>query len=270
MSSDGDDDSAVLDAIIPATHLESIVYPPKIIAPNGEAVFRWSADGLNIRTVDGANVLMVDQDVDRSVFSAYSTNFVESDFKFGVKCRKLSDLLKSADDNTGVRLRVESLTSKMEITFEDVKYDLASVDLDKIREPDNPELENKNKVRLHSDAIKRAHNIVGMVESAIQFDVGKDSFSILGDGDNDSAVISLETTDSKESQEKTEVFFLQDRGEISAVYGDQYIEKLHRILPEGFIIAEFDDEFPLQIRADRVDSYVSTQITLAPRVGSGS
>lgn len=268
------DKSDKLDVSISARLLKEIVSPPVQIAASGLTNFRWSEDGLQIKTVDGSNAIVVEQEVLSTAFENYSVSPENHEIVFGTPCETISKLLKAARASDIISLNLNVETNRMQIEFADVNYSLAGVSPNSVNEPAVPELEYDIDTVVHSEVFQRAYQVVGMISEAIRFDIDSNQFRVTGRGDTDKAKIDVEIEPNKEAIQnrtrKCAATITRLSKPAEARFGTQFIQYVNEFTPETCLNASFREDYPLRIEADRADGKISTEIIIAPRMDSNT
>lgn len=258
-----------LDVSIEASILKEVVKAPTELMNDAKAKFRWTPDGMKLRVKDGAKVMQIEQMVTPVAFEEFSLA-TESQIETGLDCERLEDLLESADEDTVVELSLDTLTSKMEIRFEEVAYSLPMTDVDSIRDPDPIDLQFQNIARIHSSVFKRTAEVVSMVGDPVHFEMGDGKTKIYGNKDGEEAEISPDTTSEGSNNafadEGAKVILEQDNGLCSSKFGLKYMEKLPKFLPDDFSGVKLSDNFPLLVKTNRCNQRIPTKIVIAPRL----
>ncbi len=258
-------------AIVEAGVLKKLIAPPVELANDKAAKFRWSENHLQVCSVDGAQVMMVDQIVRPSAFESYEF-FRSGEVIFGTACGRLAPLLKTADDDTSVDLKLDDEAGRLDVRFNDVSYSLGGVDTSSIAEPNLPDLEFSVQAQTHSSIFKRSHNIIGSVSDVLTFEAGDGSFRVHGSGDIDTAEIAPEVTlDQDELQADGVGVFLEEGADlVSSQFSDDYIRILTLFLPDDYSTISLSDDLPLRIETRRANARISTEILIAPRLDESS
>ncbi|WP_135855204.1 beta clamp domain-containing protein [Halorussus salinus] len=265
-------DDVAFHVIVEASVLKEIVEPPVKLASdqttNDKAAnFRWSESQLRVRTVDGSQIMMVEQTVPSSSFEHYDFR-TSGEITFGTACKRLDNLLKAADSDDLVELRLDLETNRLNIQFADVSYSLAGVDTSTINEPDMPDLDHAVCASAHSSVFERAHNVVGTIADTLTFEAGDGSFRIYGAGDTDTAEVSPEVTldQSNLQADGIDVFLETDGPSVQSQYSSDYLKDAVSFLPDDYVTVELNTEMPMRINANRADARIPTEILVAPRI----
>lgn len=260
-------DDVAFHVIVEASVLREIVEPPVKLANDQAANFRWSEDGLQVRTVDGSQIMMVDQTVPPSSFEHYDFQ-TSGEITFGTACERLDNLLKAADSEDFVELRLDIETNRLNIQFADVSYSLAGFDTSLINEPDMPDLDHTIRANTHSSVFERAQNVVGTIADTLTFEAGDGRFRIYGAGDTDTAEVSPEVTLNQDELQADgiDVFLETDGASVLGQYSSDYLKNVVSFLPDDYVTVELNTETPMRINANRADARIPTEMLVAPRM----
>jgi len=151
------------------------------------------SDGLEIRTVDPANVAMVDMTLDASACAHYDADGTT----LGVNLVRLEDVLGMADSDDMVQLDLNDETRKLDIRIGGLEYTLALIDPDSIRqEPDIPELDLPATVVCEGGEISRALTAADLVSDHVAMSASPDGELVIGaEGDTDDVDVTLDDDD---------------------------------------------------------------------------
>lgn len=261
-----------LEARIRADILYELVQPPIELTQREEAIIRWREDLVSLGTVDGASVMKIKQEVPTAYFNHYQLEAPHGVFPFGLKCRRLSDLLEAADieDDHIVQLEYNPEIHKLNIQIADVTYSLAGVTKDGIRTFSNPDLEHSYELEIHKRVFDKADRITGMVDREITFEIIDGSCSIRASGDTDDAEIvpSCSPVEEIDDPKEVDVIITKSGSDASCVFDRDMIRILRKFIPKSHFQVLFHDNYPMEIIAERLNNTIQTRIVLAPRVTS--
>lgn len=264
--------SDLIHAEIPAGLLETIAKPPREIAADGLANFRWQNDGLVVKTVSHSQAIAVIQRVSPEAFETYHVSVDEAPIVFGTKCKRLSKLLRNAGKTEVINLRLVDLQSRMKIKFSDVNYSLAGVEPESIQEPEIPDLSYDIRATTHSHVFDRAYQVIGLISEAIEFEVSDQSFEIRGKGDTDKVDLEIDVvtdpTTILDRDLKNAVAFSEKNSKAAVKYGSEYIKYLNEFTPRDILEISLGDDYPLRVLANWNSESVETELLIAPRLDS--
>lgn len=250
--------------------LESIVKPAVEIAKDGLTNFHWKETELQIDTVDPANAIVVKQRVPSSAFEKYEVESDSGGFVIGTKCKTISNLLKAASTNDVISLHLKNERGWISIQFSDINYRLSGVNPETVDQPSLPEFEYDIKALIHSNAFKRAHQIIGMISETVEFDITQDTFRIVGRGDTDSAEINVNIGDNEEAILEHEHMCAATIEDFSnpaeSRYKSQFIKYISEFTPNDCLEMYIREDYPLRVTTKRANGRIPSEIIVAPRM----
>ncbi len=269
MSSDQSTDQAELDTRLKSSILEDLVDPPVRLAGESTAKFTWSDEGLRVKVVDGANVIMVDQFINEEDFNLFSLDISDETFSLGLPCDRFQKLINSADSDDIVQLKYLSDSNRLGIRFGKVDYQLSPVVISSLMESDSDDLEHDYEVVVQGEIFGEAAEIFQMVSPAVSFDFTSDSPEISASGDSDEATISLTAASDRQEfeSEQVDLLLVDEDIDISSEYGIDYIEHLSYMVPDESVTMKIDEDYPMKLDMSRSNGDIQTEIVLAPRIG---
>jgi proliferating cell nuclear antigen len=269
MSSNQETEEVELDTRLKSKVLEDLVDPPVRLAGEDTAKFTWSENGLRVKVVDGANVIMVDQFIDQEDFEAFSLDIPEDTFSLGLPCDRLQKLINSADSRDIVQLKYLADSNRLGIRFGKVKYQLSPVVISSLMEADSDELEHDYEVAVQGRIFGNAAEIFQMVSPAVSFDFSGSSPVVSASGDSDEATISLSAASDRQEfeSEQADLLLIDEDIDISSEYGIDYIEHLSHMVPNESVTMKIDEDYPMKLDLARSNGDIQTEIVLAPRIG---
>ena len=221
-----------------------------------ECKIHLTADGLEIRAVDPANVGMVDLALDADAFESYEAD----GGLIGVNLVRLQDIAGMASGDDLVHLDLDEETRKLHISIDGLEYTLALIDPESIREePDLPDLDLSATIVIEGRDIDRAGTAADMVSDHIELGVDEsdEQFYVAAEGDTDDVHLELGQDD------------LIDLtvGPASSLFSLDYLQDMNKAIPKDTeVTMELGEEFPVKLHFDFAESDGTVTYMLAPRI----
>ena len=218
------------------------------------------SDGLHVKAVDPANVMLVNTTIDADAFNSYETENVT----LGASGDILGTLFQharygvSTNDELTITGNTDELETTVEREFDGIEATFTErqslVNPGMIRDDaDVPNLDVETTIDIPVRAFIKALNALGGEDTTFK-------------AENGSLILGQETgTEGRSIELNAGV-----SGDAEAIYSHSYIERLANALHVGKVDeigVRFDDEFPVIVEFEREDVY-SGEIMLAPRIGS--
>jgi len=223
-----------------------------------ECKIHLDEDGIRIRTVDPANVGMVDVTLDASALEHYNGN----GGVIGVNLDRLNDIAGMADSGQLINMELDEETRKLHIKIDGLEYTLALIDPDSIRqEPDIPDLDLPTEIVIEASELQRGIKAADMVSDHIRLRSEHDSeeFYISAEGDTDDTNLTLTRED------------LIDLvpGDSDSLFSLDYLQDMVKAMPKDVAVTlELGEEFPVKLHFDYADGTGNATYMLAPRIQS--
>ena len=213
-----------------------------------EAVFFFDNDGLKVRCVDPANVLMVIATIPRDASEAY---VVDGEVKVGVDLKRINEILKIAGNKDNVELTTDG--EKITLRFRSIEYEISAISPDAIREPPKiPELDLNAVAVVDGEEFKKAINFAEKVADFITFVSDETGFYLECKGDVDAFKASLDTIEHNKENARS-------------MYSLEYLKELVGILGKSSTVkVRLSNDCPTWLTFD-IDGLIVEYI-LAPRI----
>lgn len=228
-----------------------------------EAKIRLNDTGLHIRGVDPANVGMIQTDLTKNAFDAYTPS--EQDV-LGLNIERLYDFLKQADSDDTVTLALNPDSEKLEVKINDsLEFTQAPIDPDSIRqEPDIPEIEYISTIKVEGHDFNRGIAASDMVSDHVRMAVDADEKSYIMEADGDTDDVELTLKDEEDLEELN----ADESG--SSLFSLDYLKDFKKLVGNDDIVKiELGDELPIKLHLQE-DGHDNLGVTymLAPRIES--
>jgi len=224
-----------------------------------ECKLRFSDDGLSIKSVDPANVAMVDMEIGADAFESFESD----DVVLGINLERLEDVLSMGDSGDVVSCSLDEETRKLDIDIGGLSYTLALIDPDSIRqEPDIPDLDLPATVVVEGRQISRGVSAADLCSDHVTLQAAADdeTFYINAEGDTDDVSLALGDGD----------LLSANVGEsCESMFSLEYLTDMERAMPnDGEISLRLGSEVPVKMRYSLADGSVEVVNLLAPRISS--
>jgi proliferating cell nuclear antigen len=223
-----------------------------------ECKIRLGEEEFSIRAVDPANVGMVDLTLSASAFESYEAD----GGTIGVNLSRLEDIVGMADAGQLVDLELDEETRKLTIRLDGLKYTLALIDPDSIREePDIPDLDLPARVVLEGRDVNRAVKAADMVSDhiALGVDTAEEQFYVEAEGDTDDVNFKLDRED----------LIDLTPGEAHSLFSLDYLKEMNKAVPtDGEVTVDLGEEFPVKLHFEIAEGEGNVTYMLAPRIQS--
>jgi len=250
-------DESVVSGIISASALQQYVDVFTPIVDEGRVHF--GDDGIYTGVVDSANVAMQEAELSRNAFEAYDSPGAAT---IGVSFNRLDEVLDVADSGALVHFGVNMETRKLELQFDGVEQDVATIDPDAIRqEPDQPDVDLPNMAALTQAQLDQAIEVADLNSDHIEVVGATDgSVTFVGSGDIDEGRVVFEDAD---------LSFAEVNEDTSSLFSLEYVTELHDPVPKGVEVELwFGEEFPMKWHWKSEDGALTVDASLAPRIRS--
>jgi len=228
-----------------------------------EAILRLGRDGLEVRVVDPANVIMIDLSLSPDAFADVGSG----SFPVGVNLGQLQDYLSKADAGTLVSLSYDAETRRLNVSYGSVNVDMATIDPDAIRdEPDISELDLPNTATVDYQTFRDGVDVAEFVGDHLTLvgDPDAAEIQILAEGDTDDVAYTFDREDVLDASiaEETETIL-----SIDYLLGTNPPGLLKQ-MPKAEIDLTFGDEFPVFYEFDIADGNGEVLALQAPRIAT--
>ncbi len=220
-----------------------------------EGVFKITKSGIELKSMDPANVSMVDLNLLATAFKEYN---VDSELEIGLNISDLTSVLKRAksDDN---------LTLELKDNLLDIKLDgntkrLFSIPLLDIKQDTKiPNLEFPANLRLKTSVVEDGISDAEIISDAVIFEVDEKSFSMRAVSENRKSELKLESGDDA-------LIELNAKQHIKSMFPIDYLKKMikgSKLSPECTIY--LGNDYPMKLDFKVIDKFQLSFI-LAPRI----
>jgi proliferating cell nuclear antigen len=253
-----EDTATHFEAAIEAGALQDAVANANRWADEGLAFV--TAEGIEIGTVDMANVGLAQTTIYTDVFENYDIK----PGRMGLPLTWLADLLSMADVDDHVQLSLDGETQKLTIRFGAVDYTMALIDPACIRYAEDPdrqgEIDYDNNLVVKGSALRRGIDAATLIADFMTFETAADvGFTMRTDSAEES---SRETIRSGE-QEAVDISGLT---ESSVPFALEHLGDIIKPLPhQGDVQVSLGDDLPIRLEFT-TDQGVRTKFLIAPRI----
>lgn len=240
----------MLKAVIKEAKLKLVV--EAVLSMVEEAKFTFSDKGLEIKSVDPANVAMVKVLADASAFEFFkSTNGA-----IGVDLKRLQEALSSAEKDEPVTLQMNEESQKLAVSMGRIQYELSLIDTSAIRaEPKIPELSLPIMVELSGVELKKSMKACSKVSDHVKIGMTNEIFVIAGKGDIDKVELKMLTTEMQAVR----------IGECSSLFSLDYMEDIAKVAGKmEKVRLEVGQDYPMRVQF--MTEGILVEYLLAPRI----
>lgn len=235
-------------------------------AASKEARLHLGSDGLEIRVVDPANVMMIYLALNPSAF-----DFTPSgSFTVGTNLVKLQEYTSKAGSDQTIDFAFTPKTRELNVSYRGYYIDMACIDPDAIRqEPDLPDLDLPNTITLKTADVVDTLDVANMMSDQVRISCHPDAdekvrFYAEGDTDDvDKGFTADDTIDGKVTEESEAWFSLN-----YLIDGTDSYSGVFKQIPSDEVTLTLGDEFPMFIDFEYADGSGDVRVLLAPRIQS--
>ena len=240
-------------AVINAEKLRNSIEAVSTLAT--EVKFSISEKGLELKTVDPANVAMVHLQIGAEAFES----FYAAGGEIALDLEKMSDILSMAGKDENVQLELDEESHKLKIGVGSLAYTLSLLDPTAIRrEPRLPELDLPAHVTLPGAELRRAVKAAEMVSDHVVLGVSNEGFYMEAKGDIDSLKLKIPST---------ELLGLKP-GEARSLFSLDYLEDMSKSISKApEVTLEMGIDYPLRANF-KLGQFAEINYLLAPRLES--
>jgi len=222
-----------------------------------EGVFKITKEGLELISMDSANVAMVDMKILSNAFSEFE---VMEDIEIGVNIIELTNILKRAKPTNTITLELDE--NMLKIEFSGGFHRAFSVPLlDLKHEAKTPNLDFPVSIQLRSTIIEDGISDAELISDAVVLEADPDNFTMRTQGDSRKAELKLE----KGNEALVE---LNAKDHVKSTFPLDYLRKMSKAakLADNVSI-KLGNDYPLRMDYTVVDK-LQLGFVLAPRIES--
>jgi proliferating cell nuclear antigen len=219
-----------------------------------ETRIKVNNDGLELVAMDPANVAMV---VFKLLSSSFADYKVDKETEIAINLNNFKQILRRANPTDILTLELADSKLKVQMKSSSTRtFSLPIIDLEE-REQKVPNLTFPVSVEMSSSMLNEAIEDAGIVAEAVSFVAEPGKFSLIAEGDLNSAAIEVK------GSEDTKI---AANGIVKAKYSVEYLKKMIQgsKLADNVKI-EFNKDYPLKLTYNEIDR-VMLSFILAPRV----
>ena len=222
-----------------------------------EGVFKLDKDGIELKSMDSANVAMVDLKLLASAFRSFE---VKNEVKFGVNIIDFASVLKRAKPIESISLELKGNSLGIEFSG-DVKRVFNMPLLDLNLGGKSPSLNFPVSIELKTSIIEDGINDAEIISDAITLEADPDSFIMKTEGENRKAELKLE-------KGHNALIDLKAKDHIKSTFPLDYLKKMIKGSKiSDTVILQLGNDYPLRLDFKIVDK-LQLGFVLAPRIES--
>ena len=221
-----------------------------------EAKFKLTADGINIRAVDPANVAMVSLELTKDAFDSFEA----TEGEIGIDLTKMNDIMEMAEKDDRIEIDLDENAHKLIVRMRELSYTMSLLDPSSIRkEPKVPALDLPVHIVVRGEDLKRAVKAAEKVSDYMSMGISGEVFFMEAEGDTDN--VRLEMT-------KDQLIDLKS-GEARSLFSLDYLTDISKIAAKASeVTIDLGKDFPLKVRFKIAEGHGEVSYMLAPRVES--
>lgn len=236
-------------------------------AASKEARLHLGGDGLSVKVVDPANVMMINLELSPSAFEFTP----DGSYTVGSNLGALQDYTSKADGEQTVDFSFAPKTRELNVEYRGYEIDMACIDPDAIRqEPDLPDLDLPNTVTLKTSDFKEALEMANLVSDQVSLccdPTADEKFWLDAEGDTDDILKGFDADDFRDETKVTEeTLSWYSLGYL--IDGADSYSGLFQQIPADEVTLTLGDEFPVLMDFDYADGSGHVTALLAPRIKS--
>ncbi len=220
-----------------------------------EGVFKLSKDGIQLKSMDAANVSLVDL---RLLSSAFSSFDIDKDTEIGLNIGDLTSVLKRAKPKDKVTLELKGNVLSIELSGSHKRsFNIPLLDIK--QEAKSPDLNFSVNAKLKTSVLEDGISDAEIVGDALIFEADSDSLKMLAKNENRKSELILE-------QGNESLINLSVDKKARSMFPLDYLKKIikaSKLSPECDI--HLGDEYPMKLNFKVVDK-IQLSFILAPRI----
>ena len=221
-----------------------------------EAKVHFNQDGMTIRTVDPANVGMIDLSLTPSAFQ----EFTSYNTRISVDIERIEEIASKARDGQLLEMSMDIENRDLEMKLDGYKFDLSLIDSESVHSGKDPStLDPDSVIQIKGSELMRAVDMAGMFSDQVVFAVDgeKQEFSVNAIGDNNEMRVTL--TD--------EELVGGEFSKAKSIYSIQYLRDMGSAIPKDSVVdLGIGTEYPLMMEFSIADGQGTVTYGLAPRI----
>jgi len=249
----GDVGIAMFQATIKADVLR---YAIKILATLVDEVkLHVDKDKIVARAVDKAHVALVEMEIGKGAFVDYKAK----SFDIGLDLDRMKDALKLAKGDTEVKLKYEEKKGRLIMNIDRLRREMGLVDLSSIQDPKVPPMSTPVSITIKAQELARGIMAAESFAEVITLKVSDDSFEMVGEGDSDTANLSVP----REVLEELEC----DEEEVKSTFSLEYFASIIKVVESNSNIKLLlGNDYPMKLEFKFADDNGAVSFFLAPRI----
>ena len=250
---------ARIDAIALKEYLELIT------AIVDEGKLKITESGIELKSVDAANVAMIDFKLSCDAFSEFELNAKEEtdsetviEKEIGLDFEKLLSIF-GVGGSDEVELEIDSDKQKLHAKMGSLAYSVSLLDPASLRrEPKVPELDFSAQIVIEGSEFRKTIRAMERVSDHVMFGIKEGTFFVETWGETD--VLKMEL-------QKDQLIDLTERGKVNSLFSIEYIVAMSRGMSHiKDITIHLDKDMPLLIESDLAEGKGKIRYLLAPRI----
>lgn len=248
-----------------ATKFKAVLDEPDILRDSinavsnllNEGVFNLTKSGIELKSMDSANVALVELNLLASAFKEFD---LKEDTKIGMNMSDLTSVLKRA--KAGESLTLELDDNSLSIEFGgDVKRKFQVPLLDLKDESKSPSLDFPATVEIKTDVIEDGISDAEIISDAVTLEMDPDSFVMRAEGENRRAELKLE-------KGSDSLIDIKATDHVKSTFPLDYLRKMSKAAKlADTATLQLGNDYPLKLEFKVIDKILLGFI-LAPRIES--
>lgn len=222
-----------------------------------EGIFKLTKSGIELKSMDSANVAMIDLKLLASAFRSFD---LDKDTEIGVNIADLTSVLRRVKPTESVSLELKDNSLHIEFTG-GVKRAFNIPLLDLKGESKSPSLNFPVSVELKTDVIEDGINDAEIVSDAVVLEADPDTFIMRAEGESRKAELKLEKGNDA-------MVDLKAKDHVKSTFPLDYLRKMSKAAKlADTAILQIGNDYPLRMDFRVVDK-IQLGFVLAPRIES--
>lgn len=222
-----------------------------------EGTFKLTKSGIELRSMDSANVAMIDLKLLASAFRSFD---IDADTEIGINIADLTSVLKRAKPTESVSLELKNNSLNIEFSG-GVKRAFNIPLLDLKSESKSPSLNFPASIELKTDVIEDGISDAEIVSDAVILEADPDSFIMRAEGESRKAELKLEKGNEA-------LVNLKAKDHVKSTFPLDYLRKMSKAAKlADTAILQIGNDYPLRMDFRVVDK-IQLGFVLAPRIES--
>lgn len=219
-----------------------------------EIKLKIGRDGIASVFVDPAHATMINLNIKKEICEEYK---YITDVEIGVDVDKLKECLKQANKNDCVKLECD--TNYLQITFNNMIYNMSLLNLENFSNPKIPDLTFPAKATINAEAIKNTVKACKSISDNLKITLSTDKLTIIADNVTDKVKFEIQKDLLKE--------LVADNTHTSLFSIDYLQQVMKHVKKDSDVTLYISDDYPLKLFF-KIDGQIDITYILAPRIES--